>query len=227
MKKVLQKAHLNGLVKELVLEKDGSFEVRDDQQTLWVLYKSKEKELFKETLGIFGLGQLVSIFKVFSDPKIKYKDHILSIEEEGSRFEYTTAETDNIASAYRPKKGEHILDKLAAIKPVHKITLPAAKIQALLDGARILKDASVMFIEGGEKANIGIGAKFENKYHVKIDAKLDISWPILVPKSKLEAILAECEGDVTIELRESKEDLDLPPIVIKEKELVYILQQYE
>jgi hypothetical protein len=232
LKNVLSKANLGGLVMMIKLGKKGEFEVQDANKTLLVSYDGEKDEVFKEEIGIFNLGMLLDILGFADEPKISYaKDGVLTVKAGNQSFEYMAADPSVIFTAYRPEKGEHILDKMKkAGKPV-VIQMSAEVVKEILKGMSVLKDATVAFFEGN---TFGVGGENENKYRAKlIDKTAQAPEKIKLPKKELQAIFTACEGVregkgkeavdvVTIELRG-----DGAPVVIREKDLTFVLWRQE
>lgn len=233
IKNVLSKASLGGLVTMVRLGKKGEFEVQDVNKTVLVMYAGGKEDIFKEEIGIFNLALLLDILGFADDPKITYsKDGVLAVKAGSQSFEYMTADPGVIFTAYNPgeKKEAHITDKLKkAGKPV-VIKMSSAIVKEILKGMSVLKDATVAFFDGN---TFGVGGDNDNKYRAKLDKDIAAPEKIKLPKKELQAILTACEGVtegkgkdatsvVTIELRG-----DGAPIVIKEKDLTFVLWRQE
>ena len=219
LKKVLEKANLGGMVPMVKLGTKGEFEVADNDKSLLVMYGGDKAELFKEEIGIFNLGLLLDILKTMDEPKIAYKDGTLTVKEAGKSFEYMTAEPSVIFTAYKPAKGEHIKTKLSKAGEAVKVKLSPDQIKDILKGAAVLKDASIIFIEGDV---IGIGGENENKYRLKLEKGAGVAEKITLPKKSFQAVLAACEGEVVLEARAEK-----APVVVKENDLTFVVYQQE
>lgn len=211
-KKVLEKANLGGIVPMVKLGKKGEFDVWDSDKCVRVIYAGGAKELFDEEIGIFNLGLLLDILKTMAEPKISYKDGVLTLKEGGKTFEYLTADPGVVYTAHKKEKGE----SKAVIATT--IYLSVEQIKDILKGASVLKDASIVIIEGN---SINIGGENENKYQLKLEKGAAVA-RIILPKKAFQAVLSACEGEVTIGIRP-----DGAPVVVEEKDLVYIINQQE
>ena len=219
LKKVLDKASLGGMVGMVRLGTTGKFACEDGDKSLLVFYKGEEKDLFKEEIGVFHLGVLLDILKSMDDPKITYKDGTLTIKEGGKTFEYLTADPEVIYTTYKPGKGEHIDSKLDKVGKAVKIKLTVEQVRDILKGASVLKDASIIFIEGDV---IGIGNENENKFRIKLEKGAGIEDKVVLPKKAFQAVLQACEGEVTLALRKDK-----APVVVTENDLTFVIKQLE
>jgi hypothetical protein len=226
MKAILQKAYLGGLIGQIKLGKKGEFEITDSGKVVMVLYGGGDKELFKEEIGIFTLATLVDMLKMMDEPTLGYKDGILKIKEKDKSFEYMTADPGVIFLSYKPTKDEpHILDKLSKAGKAVKVKVTKDVIQAILQGATILKDATVVTMEASGSSNtiINIGGENEHKFKVKLADTPELKDTVTLPKKEFQAILSECTGDeIEMEIRPGK-----APVVIKEADVKYILNQVE
>ena len=227
MKEILQKAYLGGLIGMIKLGKKGEFEITDSGKVVMVIYPGGDKELFKEEIGIFTLSMLLDMLKMLSEPTLTYKDGTLKIKEKDKVFEYLTADPEVIYTAYKATKDEeHILTKLSKAGKAVKVKVAKDIVQAILQGATILKDATVVTMEtsdSGKAINVNIGGENEHKFRVRIGDAPALKDTVMLPKKEFQAILTECTGDeIEMEVRPGK-----APVVIKEADVTYILNQVE
>jgi hypothetical protein len=226
MKEILQKAYLGGLIGMVKLGKKGEFEITDSGRTVMVMYAGGDKELFKEEIGIFTLATLLDMLKMLSEPTLTYKDGVLKIKEGWKSFEYLTADPEVIYTAYKPAKDEeHILTKLSKAGKAIKVKMAKDIVQAILQGATILKDATIVTMEASGSGNtiINIGGENEHKCKIKLADTPELKDTVMLPKKEFQAILTECTGDeIEMEIRPGK-----APVVIKEADVKYILNQVE
>lgn len=233
LKNVLSKASLGGLVTMVKIGKKGEFEVQDVNKTILVSYDGGKEELFKEEIGIFNLALLLDILGFADEPKVTYgKDGVLTVKAGSQSFEYMTADPGVIFTTYNmdEKKEPHIMDKLKKAGKATVIKMSPEVVKEILKGMSVLKDATVAFFDGN---TFGVGSDNENKYRAKLDKGIEAPEKIKLPKKELQAILTACEGVpegkgkesmniVTIELRG-----DGAPVVIKEKDLTFVLWRKE
>jgi hypothetical protein len=212
------------------LGKKGEFETQDVNKTVLVAYDGGKEELFKEEIGIFNLALLLDILGFADDPKVTYgKDGVLTVKVGSQSFEYMTADPGVIFTTYNPgdKKEPHIMDKLKKAGKPTVIQMSPEIVKEILKGMSVLKDATVAFFDGN---TFGVGGENENKYRAKFEKGVESPEKIKLPKKELQAILTVCEGVakgkdvsyITIELRG-----DGAPVVIKEKDLTFVLWRKE
>ena len=231
LKAVLRKASLGGIINMIRLDKVAGFEVQDANKTVLVIYSGAEGQGFSEDIGIFNLGLLLDMLSIVDDPKISYKDGILTIKAGSQSFEYMTADPSVIFTAYEPEKlQDHVMKKIEKAGKATVVKISAEAVQVILKGMSVLKDASVAFFEGN---TFGIGNTNENSYKVKLLKDVEVPEKVLLPKKELQAILSVCEGVaegkgkdkgsiITISIRG-----DGAPVVIKEQDLTFVLNRME
>jgi hypothetical protein len=217
---ILKKAHMGGVINAIRLAKNGGFEIMDDAKLILAIYPGGDKNIFAEEIGIFDLGGLLSLFGTMTDPKVKYKEHVLVLEEGENTWSYMTAEPGIIYQAYAPKKSdEHAMVSLKKVKPV-KVIVHQDRIKEIDKYASAVKDATRMFIDSKKGIRIGVGSEKETCGVVGLGGEEKLDGRINLPKREFQAILGACEGDVEMELR--PDDL---PVVLKEKDITFIIHQ--